>query len=65
MIERTKDQAAFDMAIHGWSFSNAASLAARIRDGEEIARRLKETDPRHDTLRTMRNELVSIQQGGK
>jgi len=59
-MSKTDNQTAFDAAKHGWAFANANGLAARVRECEEIAKRLSVHDVRHGALALMKKTLQRL-----
>ena len=55
--KRTPAQREFDLAKHGWAFSNDEMLRGKIERCEEIAAKLIADDPRHKTLQAMKDCL--------
>lgn len=61
MERKTKEQQSFDLAIAGWSFSNARMLEQRILSGTLASWRLSSTDNRHLILEAMKSALSKME----
>jgi len=58
--KRTTNQAAFDLAKHGWAFCNKDMLEGKVKQLREIAKSLPAWDQRHEILRRIERALLYL-----
>lgn len=54
MDKRSDEQRLFDLAKHGWAFSNKEALSHKLKHCSDIAKKLSASDPRNEELKDMR-----------